>query len=248
MKTTTAILPLVLLLASAGDARAQLITAEDDYESPQRFYLEMKFGPYAPDVDSDLSGSDTAYEHIFGDGSGLMIKGELDVELWRGFGTVALGGVFGYFNVSAEAFADNSTGTGASTSTDRTGSETSLTLLPMSLLAIYRFDWPAEKWNFPLVPFIKFGVNYTVWWINIDDSTASYEGDEASGGTFGWQLNAGAALLLDVLEPSAAKTLDVELGINHTYLFFEFVRVGSVGDNKLNVGDTTWDAGIAFEF
>jgi len=232
-----------------GSSGAQVITTEDDYSSPQRFYLEIKFGPYSPNLDDDLPGSETAFEHIFGDGSDLMIKGELDLELWRRFGTLGVGGGIGYYSTSAEAFADTGGGgTTPSTSTERTGSETSITLLPMSLLAVYRFDWPAEKYRFPLVPFVKLGINYTVWWINIDDDTATYDGDEASGGTFGLQFNAGAALLLDVLEPSAAKTLDVELGINHTYLFFEFVHVSSIGETRLNVGDTTWNAGIAFEF
>jgi len=177
-----------------------------------------------------------------------MVKGELDVEIWRGFGTLGVGGVFGYYGKSAAAFQDNSAGTTPSTSTTRTGSDTSLTLLPMSLLALYRFDWLMQRYSIPVVPFVKFGVNYTIWWINIDGNTASVNGDDAKGGTFGWQFNGGAALLLDVLEPSAAKTLDVELGINHTYLFFEFVHVSSMGDTKLNVGDTTWNGGIAFEF
>ena len=235
-------------LAVSGPAWAQVVTVENDYESPQRFYMEIKLGLYTPEIDADLSGSDSAFGHIFGDSSGLMVKGELDVEIWRGFGTVAIGGVFGWYNISADAFSDNGNDTTASTSTDRTGSETSLTLLPLSLLAIYRFDWPAMKYRFPLVPFVKFGVNYTAWWIDIDGDTAKYDGDEAKGGTLGWQVNVGGALLLDVLEPSAAKTLDVEMGINHTYLFFEMVHVSSVGDNKLNVGDTTWNAGIALEF
>jgi hypothetical protein len=242
-------LAVVAALSLSRAAGAQVITAEEDYQSPQRFFLEVKFGPYAPNIDDQLSGTDTAFEHIFGDGTDLMIKGELDLQLFQRFGTLAVGGVFGWYSASAEAFSDNSAdGASPSTSTTRTGSETSITLLPMALLAVYRFDWPAVKWRFPLVPFVKFGLNYTIWWINIDDDTSTYDGDKARGGTFGWQFNVGGALLLDVLEPSAAKTLDVELGINHSYLFFEMVHVASVGDSRLNVGDTTWDAGIAFEF
>lgn len=248
MKRALSCLALLALCGAAGPARAQLVTTEDSYQSPQRWMIEIKFGPYAPNIDSEFSGGETAFGHIFGDGEDLMIKGELDLELWRGFGTVAIGGVFGYYSTSAAAYQDNGSDTSPSTSTTTTGSETSLTLLPMSLLAIYRFDWPAEKWRFPIVPFVKFGVNYTIWWINIDDNTATYNGDEASGGTFGWQLNVGGALQLDILEPSAAKTLDVELGINHTYLFFEMVHVGKLGGDKLDVGDTTWNGGIAFEF
>jgi hypothetical protein len=236
-------------LLIAPPATAQIITTEDDYQSPQRYYIEIKFGPYSPSRIDDQLASGTVVDHIFGGGTDLMIKGELDLQLFQSFGTLAIGGVFGWYNTSAAAFIDDSPdGTTPSTSAERSGSETSITLLPMSLLAVYRFDWPAVKWGVPLVPFVKFGLNYTIWWGSIDDRTPSVDGDEAKGGTFGWQFNVGGALLLDVLEPSAAKTLDVELGINHTYLFFEMVHVGSVGDSRLDVGDTTWDAGIAFEF
>lgn len=233
----------------SASARAQLVTAAEDYQSPQHFCMEIKFGPYAPAIDDEFSGGQSAYGHIFGDGTNVMIKGELDWQIWRGFGAVGLGGVLGYYGNSAQAYGDNSPdGTTPSTSTTRAGSETSITLIPLSLLAVYRFDWPAHRFRIPLVPFVKIGINYTIWWIDLDGNTASYNGDEAKGGTFGWQFNGGAALLLDVLEPKAAKMLDVELGINHSYLFFEFVHVARFGSTKLNVGDTTWNAGIAFEF
>jgi hypothetical protein len=252
MKRHRLLLPLLALGTTAlsfGQAAAQTIEVEDDYQSPRRFYFEFKLGPYAPDIDSEFDGADKPFEHIFGDGTDVIIKGELDVQLWQGFGSLGVGGVIGYYSTSTEAYLDD--GNTPSQSLTRSGSETSITLLPLSLLAVYRFDWPAIKFRVPLVPFVKLGLNYTIWWIDIDGRTASYDGDEASGGSIGWQFNAGAAVLLDVLEPQAAKTLDVELGINHTYLFFEFVHVAADGfgsEESLSVGDTSWNAGIAFEF
>ncbi len=244
---------LVALLALApGVARAADLDLDEvkDYSSPQRFLFELKLGPFMPQVDSEFSGK-TPFQDVFGDSSGIMVRGEFDVELWRRFGTVAIGGTMGYFSKSTQALRDNGTSTAPSTSTERSGSTTGITLLPFSLLAIYRFDWPADRFRVPLVPYIKFGLNYTFWWIDNGDGTASVSGQEAKGGTFGWELHLGAAFRLDILEQSAARTLDVELGINHTYLFFEFslIRADGFGSEKsLRVGDTTWAAGIAFEF
>jgi len=240
------------LLASARPAAAQVFTYEDkqSYESPRRFYFEFKLGPYAPDIDSEFSGTGP-FEHIFGDGSDILFDWELDVQLWQGFGSLGVGLAFGYYSIAAQAYMDTGSASSPSSSATRSASETSITLMPLSLLAVYRFDWPAIKYHIPLVPFVKFGLNYTLWWIDVDGNTSSVGGDEAIGGSIGWQFNAGAALLLDILEPNAAKTLDVELGINHTYLFFEFVHVAADGfgsATSLSVGDTTWNAGIAFEF
>jgi hypothetical protein len=124
--------------------------------------------------------------------------------------------------------------------------------MPMALLAVYRFDPLWDRLSIPLVPFIKFGLGYTLWWIEKGDgSLAEAGGDKARGGSLGLQFSAGAALLLDVFEPSAAKNLDSDLGINHTYAFFEFVHLQADGlgsSSALNVGDTTWQAGLAFEF
>lgn len=255
---TRALLVTAALLLSSSPAAAQLGTTEHlDYASPRWYYVEFKLGPYSPDVDAEFpDGSEGPFERIFGSGTAVRLMGEVDVEVWKGFGTVCAGAAAGWYSVSAGAFLDNSAGGGLSTSTERSSSETSLTLVPVSLLAIYRFDWAANEHHVPLVPYVKFGLNYTFWWSEVDGNTSEYtdaEGNtsKASGGTFGLQFNAGAAFRLDVLEPGAAKTLDVELGINHTYLFVEFVTIFASGfgkDTAFNVGDTTFQGGLAFEF
>jgi hypothetical protein len=69
----------------------------------------------------------------------------------------------------------------------------------------------------------------------------------------GWQASPGIALLLDALDPQAAKLLDTEIGINHSYAFFELLladvdNFGSKSNPTLHLGDRTWMAGLAFEF
>ena len=61
----------------------------------------------------------------------------------------------------------------------------------------------------------------------------------------------GLSLVLDIFDPGAAKQFDEEMGINHTNLFFELNHLDASGlgeSHRLHVGDTTWSAGIMFEF
>jgi hypothetical protein len=55
--------------------------------------------------------------------------------------------------------------------------------------------------------------------------------------------------MLDMLDPGATRSLDMETGINHTYLFFEWDLVDGLGVNhQLHVGDSSWVLGLMFEF
>lgn len=257
MKTLATLVVVLSLLASSA-VQAQVIGApsEEDrgYESPRYFFLEFKFGGYLPDIDSEFDGAKKPFEDLFGSDLGFMFKLEMDLEIWRPFGTFSIGGVVGHSSLGAAPFKDegsDSSPTDSTTASRLTG-ETSITLVPLAMLLIYRADFFYDYWRVPIIPYAKFGINYTLWWISKGDGdTATFKGEDASGGTLGWQFSAGAALLLDVFEPAAAKTLDTEAGINHTYLFFEFIHVQADGfgsDSVLHVGDTAWQGGLAFEF
>ena len=134
----------------------------------------------------------------------------------------------------------------------RSGDETSLSILPVVLQLVYRWDWAALSYSVPLVPYVKFGLVYAFWWIENADGVAELaDGQSAYGGTIGYQLNAGLAIMLDFLEPSAAKTMDAELGINHSYIFCEFVhsQVRWGLSNRMYLGvPASFLAGLAFEF
>ncbi|MFH1131577.1 MAG: MXAN_2562 family outer membrane beta-barrel protein [Pseudomonadota bacterium] len=241
-----------LLLFFCNSAEAQWITEKKDYSSPKNFAFELKLGPYSPNIDSEFITGKGPYETIFGESTGLMFQAEFDYQIWNGFGNIGLGLSAGFFNVSANACKDDGSDTTPSSCIDKTQGETSIMLFPFSLLAVYRFDVLATKWDIPFVPFGKIGPNYTLWWTqNTSENIKQNDSANIVGGTFGWQVNAGVSLLLDVFEPDSAKALDNDLGINHTYLFFEFAYVKADGfgsKTALHVGDITWQAGLAFEF
>ena len=76
-------------------------------------------------------------------------------------------------------------------------------------------------------------------------------GGRGRGGTLGWHAAAGLALVLDFLDPEAARDFDDEMGVNHTALVFEYTHADISGlgrSDRLHVGDTTWSLGLMFEF
>jgi len=233
-----------LLLLPTG-AQAQFFS--DLADSPRTQSFELKFGAYTPDIDSEKGI--TAYEDIFGDESMFLTRIEYDYQFWQGFGSLAVGGEFGYGSVS---------GKGHEVATDtKSNDETTLNMLPMSIALVYHLDVMALRWDVPLVPFFKAGIDYNVWWITdgVDD-TASYEDSngkkfEGEGDTWGYHISAGIKLLLDVFAPSTAQTFDNEVGVNNSYFFAEYVYsdISDFGSDKsFQLGDSSFLFGLAFEF
>jgi hypothetical protein len=244
MRTLAALLFLSL---AAGTARAQTILHEENrFASSQHWALELRMGPYSPDIDTEFSGaSQPPHAKYFGSKKRVLFQAEIDYQFFHRFGSAALGAQAGYFREGAQSF--------DVTGTETTGDRTALTLIPTSLQLVYRMDWAAKHLGIPLVPYGKVGFNYTFWRVtdaNGDTARAS-DGSKGSGGTPGWQAAAGVAILLDWIDFGSARALDSETGVNHTYVFGEVARYAATGlgrKNALNVGDTTWIAGLMFEF
>ena len=248
----------VLVALAARPAVAQPL-GEESYVSPQNFAAEVKFGPYTPNIDGEFATSPGPYARYFGNDSGLMMQYTFEYQFLRRFGALGAGLGLGYWSKSGKAFACKS-GSGLSCVPDftkTTGDDTSLQILPLSLFLVYRFDWPAEQFRFPLVPYGKFGLTYTFWWADkgngkvSDVILASGATEHGRGAQLGLTAALGAALMLDIFDPGAGHELDSTLGINHTYLFWEWVWSGADGlgsNTALHVGASSWLAGLAFEF
>jgi hypothetical protein len=256
--------------------------APRNYESSQWFNFEIKFGPYSPNIDASPSISKldrTPFADIFPTGGAgkrppgkLLTQLELDFQfLHKWYGNFGIGHTIGYYRRNSHAleYADSTTqepcvNTATNKCTPSPGDTTSLNIIPLSLLFVYRFDYLAHRYKIPFVPYFKVGLAYYAWWIENGGgflSIAQYEKKDATGkviehdsgfgGTWGFVLNPGGAFLLDVLDPSAARTLDAELGINHTYLFCELHYANITGfgsQSAMNLSDLTLNAGISFEF
>jgi hypothetical protein len=248
---------LVLAVSSLATSAAG---AESRYASPQNFAAEIKFGPYLPDVDEQFGNGQTPYRDVFGTDSSLLTQFEFDWQFLRTpIGSLGAGLLYGFFWETAAALTADGTRSQAD--------ETSLRAHTLGGLLVLRVDALWRYLHVPLVPYGKIGIDYYIWWITEGDGSVANCPDDcpiagdgrdpqdikARGGSMGWQASPGIALLLDVLEPDAARLLDTEIGINHSYAFFELLladvdNFGSQDNPTLHLGDRTWTAGLAFEF
>jgi hypothetical protein len=238
-----------LVLATALVARAahgqEIIHDRERFRSPQHWAVELRFGLYAPEVDSEFGGAESPpHQAYFGDKRRLMPALEVDYQFLHLFGSAAVGLQIGYMREKGKAF--DMTG-------KPSGDDTTLLLVPVAVQFVYRMDEAARRLNIPIVPYGKFGLSYTLWRITDanGDTAHTDDGKRGRGGTPGWQAAAGVALLLDFIDAASARALDADTGVNHTYVFFEYGRFEASGlgrKNALHVGDTTWFAGLMFEF
>ena len=126
----------------------------------------------------------------------------------------------------------------------RSSDETGFTIIPLTLNGMWRFDQLGAM-GIPLVPYGKLGLVYDLWYSNGGNGETSETTDgSASGGKLG-----GLGFVLDSLDRDMARSLAAESGIQHLYLFAEYLHASVSGfeDAAIHLGDTTWMAGVAFE-
>lgn len=230
--------------------------------SPQRFALEFKMGPFLPDVDRDYAGPGLGpYATVFGrtDSTGQAIDQPkafpmpvvaFDWQFVYLAGPLGIGVQAGFFRDKAQALiAEPMEGESLRSSAD----STTFGMIPLALLLSYRLEILPDKLRVPLVPYAKAGLAYSIYWVKSGSGNLARNsrGEAGRGGVPGFQVNAGAMLRMDFLEPGTAKKLDNVTGINHTYLFGEYQlsRIDNFGAGRTpSLGDSTWFAGLAIEF
>jgi len=214
-------------------------------DTPRTLALEFRAGQYQPGIDSEFEGA-TPYQKIFKDDSAWIWGIELDSQVFQAFGSIGIFGSAGWGYVTGKGLAQDG---------NPSSDETTLSLAPLVLGGAYRFDVLAERWGVPLVPVVKGGLNYTVWWVRdgLGEVSTFKQGDkefEGAGGTFGLYYSASLHLLLDFFEPHTAKVFDNDMGVNNSYAFIEFARFTTDdfgSDKSLDLSDDSVIFGLAFE-
>ncbi len=210
-------------------------------ESPQHFAIELRFGPYHPDVDDEFPQSKPFATAFGADRHPFYAGFEFDWQIFRipKFGTLGPGFGLGYTHVSANA---------TKVSDGKPSPEmTTLGILPMYAVGVLRVDVVARETAIPIVPYGKAGLGYALWWSGNDVGT------QGKGHSWGTQYGLGAMLLLDSFDEHAAVELDNEWGINGTYFFAEWMvsHLNGFGDvtnhSVMHVGSNTWMMGLAIE-
>lgn len=236
----TAITFLVAALASLMVVAA---SAPAQAESPRNFMVEVKFGPFRPDVDKEFS-TKRPWNDTFGGGQNLMSQLEVDYEVFTKVGIIAVGGTFGYSLSEGHGLLANGT---------KSSDLTKFNLIPLSLALIYRFDYLAHRFSIPFVPVVKGGLDAWFWWSTNGQGKISKAADGTTGRglTFGGHVSVGLMFLLDAVAPMMAQTFDAELGVNNSYLFAEYTWnfMDDFGSRKsFNLSSRNFMAGLAIEF
>jgi len=213
-----------------------------EYESEQYGAAELRFGPYIPNVDEDVNGS--PYEDTFGDKFRLAWGFEVDWQALRIPGVGTLGPGAGWSRVKASGKAP------LAASGERSGETTSLTIMPMHAVAVFRVDTLSRNLGIPLVPYAKLGFGYALWTCHSGGSRCrAPDGTLGRGAEYGYVYAVGLMLELDWLDPESSRNMDNSMGVNSSYLFGELFGsdISSAG-NGMQVGTRTWVVGLAFEF
>ncbi len=212
--------------------------------SPQNAAFEVRFGPYSPKIDDGLSTP--VYDNFFGDKRRYMFGFELDWQALRipFVGTLGIGAGWGYTQMSGTNLVEF---TPAGETPPNVSQESSLNIMPVHAVGVFRVDVLARRFAIPLVPYAKFGLATAFWWVNDGIGTATDDGGtKGQDISLGTQAALGGMFLLDILEPSSALAADVESGVNNSYIFFEW-SMSNYGGDQMNVGSNNWVTGLAFE-
>jgi len=202
--------------------------------------VEVGAGPYVPSIDREFGGTATPYRDIFGGSPAPMFRAGIAKAVFTGQGTVEVGFRTGFYTKSGNAVQ----------STDpsvKTSDRTSLNVIPTSLTVTYRVDQVYDRLSIPLVPYVRLALERYNWWVTKQSSWVE------KGATNGWSASVGAALVLDPVDPSAARELRSEVGILHTDLYFDLTKdwvndFGSTRSWDLSNSRLSWSAGLLFVF
>jgi len=215
---------------------------DEKNQSDQSFAVELRAGPYFPQVDDDFA-SPGPYEKAFGTGAQVYIGLEFD---WLPLRIPYLGmfgpGIgWGYTATSATA---------KLRSGKDSGDETSLSIMPMHLSAVLRADELMRRTGVPIVPYGKFGLGFATWDASTIAGTTEVDGELGRGTTLGLHMALGGMFALNWLDPRESARADATMGINHAYIFGEWMNamLNGLGSRpQMRVGSSTFVAGLAID-
>lgn len=222
------------------------------------WHVGVRVGPYVPDIDNQLNMHPGPYEQMFGN---FRLLPMLDVDriLWTGYGQVGVGFSGGYLQRTARTFKADSMPDDPDRERER-AARNAFRLIPLALTGTYRFTMLDDEYGVPIVPYVRAGLAYYIWWIKAPSGGYSRvcrsgtdpacDKDKALGASLGVTGSIGIAVRAERIDKSAAISMQSS-GIQHAGLYAELslAQVDGFGsDTKLSVGDRTWFAGIDFEF
>ena len=197
--------------------------AADRRSERPHWSLEVKGGLFYPAIDD--------WQAYYGDRKTGHYAASLSYKIFR---QLEIGLEGGYIKDTGQGFAPVH-GTFAG--------DVTYELFPVNAFLLLRGVFSEEQW---LVPYIGGG-----WTRMYYREKIEFQGS-VKGFADGAHGRAGLQFLLDGLDQSAANSFYLEHGVMHTYLFFEAQRtramIDTVAGESVNLGGTSYLAGLLFEF
>jgi hypothetical protein len=231
----------VRALRAAAALLAALLATAARAESPRYGSFDLLFGTYLPNIDSEFSIHPGPWEKVFGGARDWMFRAGAYWAPYNGFGTVEIGGQLGFYG---------KTGTGQLATGGSSGDSTGFRMIPTNAVVTYRLDTLGKGgYVLPVAPYVRLAFERYNWWVTNGNGKTT-----KTGATNGWSAAGGLSLLLDVIDPDAAREMDRNTGINHTYAVVE-VRKTKVNDfgsssswDLSDRGSASWSFGLMFVF
>lgn len=238
-KCIVIIAAVLLTVAFASHAEAR---NGGKFGSEKNWTAHLAFGGLKLSYMDDEFSKAKPSEEIFGDTYRLLFMMGLERLLYQGYGTVGVEGATGFWQTFGKA--PYAVG-GKSPVT------TVFNMIPLKGSAVYRFNYTWEEWGVPVVPLVKAGLDYYIWWIlGQDGEVAGHGGNKGYGGTFGFHISYGIQLCLDFVDPKLANEFDQDAGVNNTYLYAEgtYARVNDFfSGESFDLSDHYFLIGLLFE-
>jgi hypothetical protein len=196
--------------------------AEEATERPH-WSLELKGGEFIPDIDNWSAYYGRRYTSEYGGSLAYKITRKLE------FGIEGL-----YLKDNGQGFAPiHQTITG----------NVKYASAPLNVFFLARGLFSEKQW---LVPYVGGG------WTTMFYREEVQSQEVTRGSTNGYHARAGLQLLLDGIDPSASTSMYLDYGMFHTYFFVEaeYIRAmaNTATSGSVNLGGTSWLAGLLFEF
>ena len=233
----------LLTSAPAWALESDFSTGSLDFtETSRDFELEINGTFFTPRIDDESGLSEATYSKIFGKDRLWLFEAEFDYEIVDLWGPLGVGAGIGFGSVSGKGvYAESG---------EESKDSTSLSLLPLRLMAVYRFQY-LDRRGIPLIPFVKAGLGYTFWWSKgTDGSVSKIDGRKARGGKWGYNLAIGLALSLNFIDRTLARDADRLWGLNDTHILIQFVHAtaDNFGGSGFDLSRDSLHLGLGFEF
>lgn len=228
----------------AETARGRRFHDAARYRSTRYGAIELRIGPYRPEVDSEFGDGPGPFAELFGSGPSIAFAFEAD---WQAiqiphFGSFGPGFSAGYVHYGAGALLE-------ADPSQRSPQPTALWIIPTYGVAVLRVDVLARDFGIPIVPYAKAGFSMNIWEATDAGDGTDYAGVSSKGTEFGVVGMLGGMLLLDFFAPQAAVDMDNTTGVNHAYLFGEWmVSDVSTFGSGMQTGTNTWQVGLTLEY